>query len=135
MKMVSQQYRAWSECMEVQAVLALYWWQRLITFSVGRIRVKNQVSMLFCAVWLLLYICTKQKTVVNLRAARSCSLFKYKGGRTNLCNSFHLQCHQKVFILHRLIKSTRSIRKSTRKKQTMKQIIAQTLVHLKARWN
>ena len=32
-------YRAWSDCTEVQAGLALYWWQRLITFGVGRIRV------------------------------------------------------------------------------------------------
>ena len=37
--MVSQQYRAWSDCMDVQADLALYWWQRPIIFSVGRIRV------------------------------------------------------------------------------------------------
>ena len=39
-KLVSQQYRAWSDCMDVQDGLALYWWQRLITFSSGRIRVK-----------------------------------------------------------------------------------------------
>ena len=32
-KLVSQQYRAWSDCTEVQAGLALYWWQRLITFG------------------------------------------------------------------------------------------------------
>ena len=40
LKLVSQQYRAWSDCTDVQAGLAQYWWQRLITFSVGRIRVK-----------------------------------------------------------------------------------------------
>ena len=40
LKLVSQQYRAWSDCTDVQAGLALYWWQRLFTFSVGRIRVK-----------------------------------------------------------------------------------------------
>ena len=28
-KLVSQQYRAWSVCTEVQAGLALYWWQKL----------------------------------------------------------------------------------------------------------
>ena len=31
--MVSEQYRAWSDCTEMQAGLALYWWQRLITVS------------------------------------------------------------------------------------------------------
>ena len=41
LKMVCQQYRAWSDCTDVQAGLALYWWQRLITFDVGRIRVKR----------------------------------------------------------------------------------------------
>ena len=38
--LVSQQYRAWSDCTDVQTGLALYWWQRLISFGVGRIRVK-----------------------------------------------------------------------------------------------
>ena len=33
MKLGSQQYRAWSACMDVKASLALYWWQRLITFG------------------------------------------------------------------------------------------------------
>ena len=37
-KMKSQQYRAWSHCMKVKAGLALYLWQRLITFGVGRIQ-------------------------------------------------------------------------------------------------
>ena len=37
----AQMYRAWSDCMDVQPVLALYWWQRLITFSSIRIRVKD----------------------------------------------------------------------------------------------
>ena len=40
LKMVSQQYRAWLDCTDVQAGLALYWWESLITFGVGRIRVK-----------------------------------------------------------------------------------------------
>ena len=39
-KLVTQQHRAWSDCMDVQADMALYWCQRLITFGVGRIRVK-----------------------------------------------------------------------------------------------
>ena len=31
----------WSDCTDVQADgLALYWWKRLLTFGVGRIRVK-----------------------------------------------------------------------------------------------
>ena len=34
LKLISQQYRAWSD-------LALYWWQRSITFGVGRIRVNK----------------------------------------------------------------------------------------------
>ena len=34
-KLVSQQYRAWSDCTDVQADPALYWWQRLITFGAG----------------------------------------------------------------------------------------------------
>ena len=37
--MVIQQYRAWSDCTDVQACLDLYWWPRLITFSSSRIRV------------------------------------------------------------------------------------------------
>ena len=39
LKLVSQQYRAWSDCTEVQAGLALYWWQRLIASGSSRIRV------------------------------------------------------------------------------------------------
>ena len=46
-KMVSQQYRAWSDCMDVKASLALYWWQRLITFGVGRIRVNKHTCLLY----------------------------------------------------------------------------------------
>ena len=38
--MVSQQYRASSDCMYVQTGLALYWCQRLITFGSNRIRIK-----------------------------------------------------------------------------------------------
>ena len=33
LKLVSQQYRAWSDCTDVQAGLALYWWQRLKPLS------------------------------------------------------------------------------------------------------
>ena len=43
MRTWSQQYsyivKAWSDCKDVQAGLALYWWQRLISFGVGRVRV------------------------------------------------------------------------------------------------
>ena len=39
LKLASQQCRAWSDCMDVQAGLTLYWWRRLIIFGVGRIRV------------------------------------------------------------------------------------------------
>ena len=37
-KFASQQYRACSDCRAVQAGLALYWWQRLITSGFARIR-------------------------------------------------------------------------------------------------
>ena len=46
LKLVSQQYRALPDCMDVQAGLALYWWQRLITLSSSRVRVnEKRVSM------------------------------------------------------------------------------------------
>ena len=41
MELVSQQYRALSDCTNVLSGLTLYWWQRLITFSLGRIRVRK----------------------------------------------------------------------------------------------
>ena len=44
LKLVSQQYRAWSDWTDVQAGLALYWWQGPLTFGVGRIRVKVSAS-------------------------------------------------------------------------------------------
>ena len=44
LKLVSQQYRAWWDCTDVQAGLALYCWQRLITFGSGRISV-NKVNV------------------------------------------------------------------------------------------
>ena len=37
--------KAWSECTDVLAGLALYWWQRLITFGYGRIRVNGFVDV------------------------------------------------------------------------------------------
>ena len=40
LKLDRQQYKAWSDCMDVQAGMALYWWQMLITFGSSRIRVK-----------------------------------------------------------------------------------------------
>ena len=42
---IHQQYRAWSDCTDVQAGLALHWWQRLLTFGVGRIRVNNKQTV------------------------------------------------------------------------------------------
>ena len=41
LKLVSQQFWAWSDCTYVQTGLNLYWWKRLITFDSSRIRVKN----------------------------------------------------------------------------------------------
>jgi hypothetical protein len=35
-----KQFRAWSNCIYVQTGLALYWWQRLITFNASRLNVK-----------------------------------------------------------------------------------------------
>ena len=49
----SQQYGAWSDCMDVQAGLALYRWQRLITIGSSRIRV---VTFFHSTSVLLLYI-------------------------------------------------------------------------------
>ena len=43
LKLVSQQNRAWSDCTDVQTGLALYRWQRLITFDSSRIRVNVTV--------------------------------------------------------------------------------------------
>ena len=40
LKLASQQYRPWSDCTDVQPGLALYWWQKLIIFGVGKIRIK-----------------------------------------------------------------------------------------------
>ena len=44
-KLVSQEYRAWSDCMNVQAGLALYWWKRLITVSSSRIRANKNIPL------------------------------------------------------------------------------------------
>ena len=35
-KLVSQQYRAWSNCTDVQSGLAVYWWHMLSTFNSER---------------------------------------------------------------------------------------------------
>ena len=48
LNLVSQQYTAWPDCTDVQAGLAIYWWQRLIIFVVVRIRV-NMVLCTSCA--------------------------------------------------------------------------------------
>ena len=39
LKLITQQYRAWLDCIETLAGLALYWLQKLITSSSSRIRV------------------------------------------------------------------------------------------------
>ena len=46
LKLVDQQYRAWSECTDVQASQALYWWQRLIAFGSDRTRVNTKEEVL-----------------------------------------------------------------------------------------
>ena len=46
--LVSQQYRAWSVYMDVQAGLAVYWWQRLITFGSSWIRVNSLLWNIIC---------------------------------------------------------------------------------------
>ena len=38
--LVSRQFRALSVCIDVQAGLVLYWWQRLITFGSSRLSIK-----------------------------------------------------------------------------------------------
>ena len=40
LQLVSQLNRVWSDCIGVQVCLALYWWQRLITFSSSKIMAK-----------------------------------------------------------------------------------------------
>ena len=44
-KLVSHQYRAWSDCIDVQAGLALYWWQRLITFGYGMKNISSFIML------------------------------------------------------------------------------------------
>ena len=48
--MVSQQYRAWPDCMDVQADLDLHWWHKLSTFGSSRLRVKSDVVFVYTAV-------------------------------------------------------------------------------------
>ena len=44
-KSVSQQYRAWSDCTDVQTGLTLYWWQTIITFGSSRVKVKHDLLL------------------------------------------------------------------------------------------
>ena len=44
MKLVSSLYRALSDFKDVQAGLALFWWQILITFVPSRIRVRTTMT-------------------------------------------------------------------------------------------
>ena len=39
-KIGSQQYRDWSDCTDVEAGLALYWWQKLMTMGSSRVSVQ-----------------------------------------------------------------------------------------------
>ena len=41
-KLICQQYKTWSECMDTQAGLALYLWQWFIISSSNRVRVKSE---------------------------------------------------------------------------------------------
>ena len=73
--LVSQQKRAWSDCTDVQAGLTVYWWQRLITFGFGRIRVNYQkVTM---------PVCSKYKTMEEINLI--------------YCISYTLQCSCIIF--------------------------------------
>ena len=65
-KLVSQQYRAWLNCTDVQAGLVLYWCQRLIIFGSSRIRVNNHqlrvyitddTKIIDCCVFCFCFIC------------------------------------------------------------------------------
>ena len=64
---------SWSECTDVQAGLALYCWQRLITFGSGRIRVNNIIlhsrSPKFISIYMFVVsvsICTWHCSVVHV---------------------------------------------------------------------
>ena len=74
LKMISQQYIAWSDCTDVQAVLALYWWQRLITFGSNMIIVKHKTVMYWQREWtnrLHLRICKWTSDQLKLHAGWS----------------------------------------------------------------
>ena len=45
LKLRSKQYRAWSDCTNVRASLALCWWQMLITFGSSRIKVNHSCTI------------------------------------------------------------------------------------------
>ena len=60
--MVSQQYRGWSDSMDVKADLALFWWQRLITFGSSRRRVKDD----FIGIWLCTIYSKEQLNSSNI---------------------------------------------------------------------
>ena len=47
LKFVSQQYTSWSDCTDVQAGVALYLWQKLITYGFSRIRVNIIVCLVY----------------------------------------------------------------------------------------
>ena len=75
MKLVNQQYRAWSDCTVGQA---LNWWQRLITFLFSRIRVKliplfwlsgHSRSVRKCQTWNPGYKTIRLETLLYLESA------------------------------------------------------------------
>ena len=49
LKMVSHRYRAWSECTDVQAGLAVYWWHSLVFTSMSAVflSTSNYISLYF----------------------------------------------------------------------------------------
>ena len=51
LKLVSQQYRAWLDCMDVHAGLTLCWWQRVISFGSSRLMVKIINICQSCTKW------------------------------------------------------------------------------------
>ena len=73
-----QQYRAWSNCMDVQACLyILYWWQRLLTFCSGRIRIKSDINLLphevchYSRPWIMQEFAAKLKVIIFFKVCKN----------------------------------------------------------------
>ena len=75
-----------SDCMDVQASLALYWWQRLITFASSRIKVKNKIDSeifyLYRSVILTLMLLEPKDFATNIQSGQPAHLY--------YLSSFHL---------------------------------------------